>query len=290
MDTKENNMNKIIACIDSSVMATSVCDTAIWASQRLNNLIMFLHTIEKDQQHGADDLTGAIGLGAKSVLLEKMAKLDEQRGKIAIQLGNEMLDAAKSRAVEAGLKDIEHKQRHGDFVEALVALEEDASLMVVGRSGSGHHGTFKALGSHIENLIRQVSTSIIIVPKNFIKPTNFMLAYDGRSTADKAVQSIIQGGLLKGLTCHLVTIKNNEHDQKDKFEQTKVLLEQEGFEVVASYIEGDISALLKDYKKENDIGLVVMGAFAHSKVRQFFLGSNTMRMIENCIMPLIVLR
>ena len=117
-----------------------------------------------------------------------------------------------------------------------------------------------------------------------------MLAYDGRETADKAVQRIIQGGLLQGMTCHLVTIKNTEQAQQQKFEQAKTRLEQEGFSVIATYLEGDISTSLMDYKQQHDIELVVMGAFAHSKMRNFFLGSNTMRMIENCRVPLIVLR
>ncbi|MBL1417323.1 MAG: universal stress protein [Moritella sp.] len=283
-------MNKIIACIDGSILEKAVCDTAIWASKRLSHGIVFLHAIDKKQQHGADDLTGSIGLGARTALLNKMVELDEQRGKMAIQLGNEMLGKAVERANTAGLTDIEQIQRHGDFVEALVGLETDARLMVVGRCGNGHQGDFKALGSHIETLIRQVHTPIVIAPQAFTEPTNFMLAYDGRETADKAVQRIIQGGLLQGMTCHLVTIKNTEQAQQQKFEQAKIRLEQEGFSVIATYLEGDTSTSLMDYKQQHDIELVVMGAFAHSKMRNFFLGSNTMRMIENCRVPLIVLR
>ncbi|NQZ49869.1 MAG: universal stress protein [Moritella sp.] len=276
--------------MDGSILAKAVCDTAIWASKRLSHSIVFLHAIDKKQQHGADDLTGSIGLGARSALLNKMIELDEQRGKIAIQLGNEMLGKAVERANTAGLTDIEQIQRHGDFVEALVGLETDARLMVVGRCGNGHQGDFKALGSHIETLIRQVHTPIVIAPQDFTEPTNFMLAYDGRETADKAVQRIIQGGLLQGMTCHLVTIKNTEQAQQQKFEQVKTQLEQAGFSVIATYLAGDISTSLMDYKQQHDIELVVMGAFAHSKMRNFFLGSNTMRMIENCRVPLIVLR
>lgn len=283
-------MNKIIACIDGSILEKAVCDTAIWASKRLSHGIVFLHAIDKKQQHGADDLTGSIGLGARTALLNKMVELDEQRGKMAIQLGNEMLGRAVDRANTVGLTDIEQIQRHGDFVEALVGLETDARLMVVGRCGNGHQGDFKALGSHIETLIRQVHTPIVIAPQAFTEPTNFMLAYDGRETADKAVQRIIQGGLLQGMTCHLVTIKNTEQAQQQKFEQAKMRLEQEGFSVIATYLEGDISTSLMDYKQQHDIELLVMGAFAHSKMRNFFLGSNTMRMIENCRVPLIVLR
>lgn len=289
-NTINKNMKKIIAGIDGSKLAQAVCDTAIWASKRLGNGIVFLHSIEKKPQHGADDFSGSIGLGARSALLNQMTELDEQRGKMAIQLGNEMLGAAVDRSNSAGLTDIESLQRHGDFVEALVGLEMDARLMVVGRCGNGHQGDFKALGSHIETLIRQVHTPIVIAPQDFSEPTNFMLAYDGCETADKAVQRIIEGGLLKGMTCHLVTIENSDKAQKQKFEQAQARLKAEGFDVIATYLKGDISTVLMDYKQRNEIQLVVMGAFAHSKVRNFFLGSNTIRMIESSRVPLIVLR
>jgi nucleotide-binding universal stress UspA family protein len=45
-----------------------------------------------------------------------------------------------------------------------------------------------------------------------------------------------------------------------------------------------------EYKQKHDIGLIVMGAFGHSKFRQFFLGSNTMKMLERSKVPMVVLR
>ncbi|MBO6751801.1 MULTISPECIES: universal stress protein [Spongiibacter] len=283
-------MQKIIACIDGSAMAQSVCDAAIWASRKLEKTVLFLHTIEKEQQHGADDLSGAIGLGASAALLEEMAALDQKRAELALQLGKNMLSAAAERAGEYGVSAVEQKQRHGDLLESLTDLEEEARLVVLGRSGEGHQGSFSALGSHVEQLIRQLHTPLLIVPKHFSTPKNFMLAYDGRDTADKAVQRIIRSDLLKGLPCHLVTVRNKVDDQMGRFERTKALLESEGFEVTARYLEGDIYDSLLGYKQQHDIDLMLIGAFAHSKIRQFFLGSNTLRMIESATKPMIVLR
>lgn len=283
-------MQKIIACIDGSAMAQSVCDAAIWASRKLEKTVLFLHTIEKEQQHGADDLSGAIGLGASAALLEEMAALDQKRAELALQLGKNMLSAAAERAGEYGVSAVEQKQRHGDLLESLTGLEEEARLVVLGRSGEGHQGSFSALGSHVEQLIRQLHTPLLIVPKHFSTPKNFMLAYDGRDTADKAVQRIIRSDLLKGLPCHLVTVRNKVDDQMGRFERTKALLESEGFEVTARYLEGDIYDSLLGYKQQHDIDLMLIGAFAHSKIRQFFLGSNTLRMIESATKPMIVLR
>ncbi|MAY39790.1 MULTISPECIES: universal stress protein [Spongiibacter] len=283
-------MQKIIACIDGSAMAQSVCDAAIWASRKLEKTVLFLHTIEKEQQHGADDLSGAIGLGASAALLEEMAALDQKRAELALQLGKNMLSAAAERAGEYGVSAVEQKQRHGDLLESLTDLEEEARIVVLGRSGEGHQGSFSALGSHVEQLIRQLHTPLLIVPKHFSTPKNFMLAYDGRDTADKAVQRIIRSDLLKGLPCHLVTVRNKVDDQMGRFERTKALLESEGFEVTARYLEGDIYDSLLGYKQQHDIDLMLIGAFAHSKIRQFFLGSNTLRMIESATKPMIVLR
>lgn len=283
-------MQKIITCIDGSALASDVCDAGIWAAQRLTLPIVFLHAIERQIQNEVDDLSGAIGLGARSALLEEMAALDEQRSKVALQLGKDMLEAAVNRAQLQGLAPIEQRQRHGNFVEALVELQDDARLMVVGRSGEDHGANYKALGSHIENLIRQVSTPVVIATKGFHAPRNFMLAYDGRETADKAVERIIRGGLLTGMDCHVVSVKNSDDDLPDKFYATVARLTEHGFNVHSAWLEGPIFSALAEYQQSKAIELLVMGAFGHSKVRQFFLGSNTMKMIENTHIPLVILR
>ena len=288
-------MHKIIACIDGSVVTSAVCEAAAWAAKRLNKPILFLHTIERPQQHGADDLTGAIGLGARSSLLKEMAELDEKRGKLALSHGKEMLAAAVERATSLGVAEIEQKQRHGDVVDAISELENDARLMIVGRSGEGHainqtKGKLKSLGSHIESLIRTMHTPLIIVPDTFKQPKNFMLAYDGRDTADKAIDKIISGGLLNGLECHLVMVKNSGSAQAEKLAAAKIRLTEQGFKVTDTLLEGNIFDSLLDYQQQNNIDLLVMGAFAHSKIRQLFLGSNTIGMLERSTSPLIVLR
>ena len=285
-------MHKIIACIDGSVSTNAVCDTAAWAAKRLNKPLLFLHTIERPQQHGADDLSGAIGLGARSNLLKEMAELDEKRAKLALSHGKAMLAAAHEHASTSGVAEIEQKQRHGDIVDAISELEEQARLIVVGRVGQGHsnQAPFKALGSHIESLIRSVHTPLMIVPPAFSQPARFMLAYDGRATADQALQKVIDGKLLTGLECHLVMVKNNTTGQAEKLANAQRLLTNQGFEVKASLLTGSISETLLDYQQQHNIDLLVMGAFAHSKVRRLFLGSHTIRMIEQCNIPLIVVQ
>ncbi|MDX2465120.1 MAG: universal stress protein [Porticoccus sp.] len=283
-------MNKVITCIDGSAYSDDVCNAGIWAAKKLNRSILFLHAIEKKNTAETDDLSGAIGLGARSSLLKELVSLDEQRSKIALQVGQDMLKHAHELASQKGCELIEKTQRHSDIVEAICDLESDARLVVVGRSGESHGEDFKALGSHIEQIIRQVHTPVLIANKSFTEPKSFMLAYDGRETADKAVKRIIDGGLLHNLTCHLVTVKNSKTDLLDKFKHTESMLVESGFEVKSSLLEGNIFSSLMDYKSKNNVEMLVMGAFSRSKIAQAFLGSNTLKMLENTHLPLVILR
>jgi len=283
-------MTKIITCVDGSAMTTAVTNAAIWASNKLTKPILFLHTIEKEQQHGADNYSGAIGLGARSALLQEMTKLDEQRGKLALKLGKELLERVASQAQTSVVQQVESMQRHGELADAIVDMEDKTRLIVIGRSGKGHEDDYSALGSNIETLLRKATHPVVIIPDTFSEPTSFMVAYDGRQTADNALQRVIDGGLLHGLHCHLVSVKNNEPDLKEKFLAAQKKLEEKGFTVTPSFVEGNIFDALMEYKQKHDIGLIVMGAFGHSKLRQFFLGSNTMKMLERSKVPMVVLR
>jgi len=283
-------MHKIITCLDGSAFSDAVCNAGIWAANKLNKPLLLLHALEKENVAAAEDLSGAIGLGARSSLLKEMATLDEQRSKLALELGKEMLSSASLSAEQQGCEQIEKTQRHSDIVEAICDLESDARLIVIGRSGQGNKQDFKALGSHIEQVIRQVHTPVLIANKDFAAPKSFMLAYDGRETADKAVKRIIEGGLLQGMTCHLVTVKNKQSGLMEKFKATEKMLRDSGFDVKASFSEDAIFAGLMDYKTNNEVEMLVMGAFSHSKLAQAFLGSNTLKMIENTHLPMLILR
>ncbi|UZE96183.1 universal stress protein [Alkalimarinus alittae] len=283
-------MNKIITCVDGSAYSDAVCNAGIWAAKKLKKPILFLHAIEKKNTADVEDLSGAIGLGARSSLLKEMSSLDQQRSKLALEVGKELLAHACELAKQNGCNEVEKTQRHSDIVEAICDLESDARFVVIGRSGESHGQDFKAVGSHIEQVIRQVHTPILIANKDFKEPKSFMLAYDGRETADKAVKRIIEGGLLHNLTCHLVTVKNSQKDLVDKFKRTEAMLVESGFEVKSSYLEGNIFNSLMDYKTDNNVEMLVMGAFSRSKIAQAFLGSNTLKMIEKVHLPLVVLR
>ena len=109
-------MTHVMACIDGSPQAAAVCDFAAWASQRLGAPLTLLHVLDRRQFPVSGDLSGIIGLGSREFLLQELATLDEKRAKLALEEGRMMLDAARQRAISAGVAQPECRQRHGDLV------------------------------------------------------------------------------------------------------------------------------------------------------------------------------
>ncbi|MGI0118439.1 universal stress protein [Zooshikella sp. RANM57] len=284
-------ISKVLACIDGSRYSTAVCDYSVWASQRINAPLKLLHNIEHHQIPGMVDLSGSIGLGSQEKLLDELTTLEQQRSKLLVQQGKIMLDAAKSRAEQAGIEDIIAKQRHGSLTESLIELEDEIRVLVLGIRGEGHKDDGKHIGAHLETIIRSLHKPILVVNKEFTEPKRIMLAYDGSEAAQKALDMIANRPLFKGLPCHVVYANPNpEKHTSDCLPNAARKLEEAGIEVITTSLEGKPEDVICAYQTEHQIDLTVMGAFGHTRIRELLLGSFTAKMLAATQKPLLLLR
>ena len=283
-------MTHVMACIDGSPSTTAVCDYAAWASQRLTAPLTFLHVIDRAQYPQPGDLSGNIGLGSREHLLEELASLDEQRGKLAREQGQLMLDAAKQRASDAGIVDASVRQRHGNLVETLRELEADVRLLVIGKRGDGSLKPGQLVGSQLENTIRSMHRPILVTPTDFKAPQSAMMAFDASATALKGIEMLAASPLLKGLPIHLVMVGPDISSSKQPLEEAARRLRDAGFEVQTAMLAGEVEPTLHAYQAQQQIDLLVMGAYGHSRIRQFLVGSTTTSMLRSTTTPLLLLR
>lgn len=284
-------MTKVVACIDGSNSTHAVCDYASWSSLRLDAPLEFLHVLDKKAFPKNDDISGQIGLGSREALLKELTELDEKRGKIALQHGHELLESAKILAIALGVKAPLSRQRHGDLVTTLHEAENDIRLLVMGKQGVDGDHFRDHVGSNIESVVRTMHRPILISPAIYKEPNNLMIAYDGSATTRKCVEMVAASPLFKGLTCHLVMVTNDEKEAAVHLDWAKGILIGADFNVKTSVMAGEVKHVLCEYRDQNDISMVVMGAYGHSKIRQFFVGSTTTKMIQHTTnVPLLLLR
>lgn len=289
-----NNNNKervwTIACIDGSQHSSAVCDYSVWLTQQLGAPFKALHTIEHSGNAAVADLTGAIGLGAQEHLLSELTDLEQQRNKLEIQKGRQMLDVVKERAENAGVQHAMSVQRHGSLIETLLELEQEARVVVLGIRGEAHEEDSEHFGSHLESIVRTVHRPIFVVNNEFDEPRAAMLAYDGSSCCLKALEMVKTSPLFKDLPIHVVHVAKEQQKGQALVAQVKEELEGAGRNVFTEVLEGDPSEALCQYQQTHDIGLTVMGAFSHNRLRELVFGSFTAKMLLNTDKPLLLLR
>lgn len=285
-------MTKIVACIDGSNAAMAVCDAAAWASQRLNAPLDLLHVLDKSEyiKGEGQNLSGNIGLGSREHLLEELVELEEKRSRLALEHGKAMLQDARQRAQQNGATEVTTHQRHGDLIGTLVDLQDNTRMLVIGRQGEAHEKQAHSLGSHLENVIRSVHRPLLVTLPGFNAPQKFMIAYDGSATASKALEKVAESDLLKGLPCHLVMVAEKDNEHQSQLNAAAARLREVGFDVSPALLQGAVEPALHQYQQTNNIDLMVMGAYGHSRIRQFLLGSNTAKMVRMSDVPLLLLR
>ncbi|ASP39128.1 universal stress protein UspA [Bacterioplanes sanyensis] len=282
-------MNHIVACIDGSSVSPQVCQAAAWVSQRLQAPLRLLHVLERDSSH-QDNLSGSIGLGAREHLLRQLTELDEQRARLALEHGKHILEDAHTLAKQHGADTIETLQRHGTVVETLLEQQEDTRVLVMGRQGEAHASLDHALGSHLEAVVRGCERPLLVTVGDFSAPKRFMVAFDGSDTAQKALDAYSQSPLLQGLPCHLVMVGHDDDAHQQLLDKAAAQLQSHGFEVTVAKLQGEVQPALSQYQQDHNIDLMVMGAYGHSRIRQFFVGSHTRKMVSQSDVPLLLLR
>lgn len=280
----------VMACIDGSSAAPVVCDYAAWASLRLDAPLVFLHVLDKSEYPVKRNLSGSIGLGSREALLQELAELDEKRGKLAMEQGKLILEAAQQRAVSNSIGFSNTLQRHGGLVDTLAELEESIRLLVIGKQGEEGDTLGEHIGSHLENVVRTLHRPILVTTSTFKIPQRIMLAFDGSATSIKGVKMVAASPLFKGLPCHLVMVGAESSENIHQLEWAKQTLESAGFDAAVSIHDGEVETVLSDYRKQHDIDLLIMGAYGHSRIRRFLVGSTTANVIRNTTVPLLLLR
>src|SRR5699024_6127301 len=272
-------MTAIIACIDDSQARTGVVDYAIWASKQLDNPLQFLHVLDKKTYPQAPDATAADS---------ELIALDIKRAEIGWQQGETLLSEAL-RSAQAEDVEATTIQRHGRLPECVNMQAAGSPLIVIGKKGSDSKpGLF--IGGQLENVVRSVNNPVLVAAPNFTKPRKVLIAYDNSPTAKKIIQFVANSNLLKGCELHLMMVGQSSGDNAALLNQVCETLRQAGFTVHANIQQGEVEALLLSYQKKHNIDLFVMGAYGHSRLRNFIVGSTTIQMLQATQLPMLLLR
>lgn len=282
----------VLACIDSSRYAISVCDHAAWAASQLQTPVELLHVLER---HGSNpqiaaDRSGRLGVDSREQLLKELVELDEQRNRLAQDAGRRLLDEAALRVREGGVETVLQRLAHGELVDHIHEHEANARLVVIGRRGEGEDRAPQHLGRNLERIIRASQRPIVIAGQQFRPPRRFLVAYDGGDSANKAIDALIRNPILTAAEGHVLMIGKGTDREQEQLAAATSRLREAGYTITEMLRSGDPDHLISEAVEAENMDLLVMGAYGHSRIRTLMIGSTTTAVLRTTSIPTLVIR
>ncbi len=280
----------IIALVDGSIYSASVCEHAAWVAAKTDASLELVHVLGRREAPETQDLSGSIKLGARSALLEELAELDAQRARLIGQRGRAILEDAQKIVEDAGISDVSTRMRHGDVVDTLAELERDAVMIVVGKRGEAADFAKGHLGSNLERIVRAAHKPVLVAARAFKPASKVLVAYDGGVSAMKAVDHIARNRLFIDLPVTIVTVGAQSPASHKSLADAAALIKAAGLQVETRLLAGQPEAVLGKLVEDEGFGLLVMGAYGHSRIRTLIIGSTTTELVRSCKVPVLLLR
>lgn len=286
----ENGMEHVLAAIDASTYATSVCRYAAWAAKRLSLPVELLHTVQRqDPVTARRDLSGAIGLGVKSDLMEELVRLSEDSSRIEIEKGRVLLEAAEQSLRESGVGDVSTLHRHGGVVKTILEREADARLVVMGKRGVGHEFAADHIGSVIERVVRASAKPVLIASREYREPRHIVFAYDASPAAERALERLANSPLFDGLAVTIVMAEGGGAEKLAQLERAAQAFGP-GHPVATRLENGKAEQVIPEIVAAMENPLLLMGAYGHSPIRRMIVGSTTTEMVRTVKAPVLLVR
>jgi nucleotide-binding universal stress UspA family protein len=276
----------ILVSTDGSAHGDVACQYAIYMAKRLSARLLGLHVLDSRMLEGPmmADLSGWLGATPYGAQLQQFRTLMEQKGQAVIQAFN-------NRCEESGVK-TESWIRMGH--PARIILEEEArtELLVFGQKGEHAEWIGELMGSTVERIVRHSIKPCLVTPSAFRPISRILAAYDGSGHASQALHEATE--LAMALKTELVVVTVAEGESEDKAERishdAKELVKAHDFQALCLIPRGKAAETILQSARDEKCDLIVVGAYGHSRIREFILGSTTTQLITRSYVPVMLVR
>jgi nucleotide-binding universal stress UspA family protein len=280
-----------MALVDGSIYSQSVCDHVAWAGDGGDVSVRLLHVLGRRGASSAPaNLSGTLEVDGREALLDELASLDEQQAQLAQRRGRIILEEAKGRLEDAGVGEVVMTLRNDDLIETTLEFEADADLIVIGKRGEAANFAKLHLGSNLERVVRSSSKPVLVAARAFKPIKRFLVAFDGGTSATKAVSHIAHNAVFSGLEGQVLMVGSDTAEARSKLDKAVSMLKAGGLSVQADVVSGQADKVITSRVAEAGIDLLVMGAYGHSRIRSLIIGSTTTEMIRSCLIPVMLFR
>ena len=279
-------MSCVLCCVDGKNYSQSACDYAVMISNNMKLPLKILNVIEHSSKSDILDLSGNIKLGEKDDILEKLTNEESIKSKQIIKEEKDLLLALKEKALITAEQDVILMQAHGDILDNILELQDEISILIIGIKS---HDKNK-IGENVKDIIRELNKPILLVNSEFITPKKILIAYNGSEESKKILTTAVRNPIFKDVTRDIVNINDDKLFSEKILDEAKKIYAKSEIDIKTSVLSGDAKTEILTYMYENDCDILAMGAFGHSRIKEFIFGSFTSEIIAQSKKPILFYR
>lgn len=284
-------MKNILACIDGSNYGQVCTQYAVWLSRNLGCKVTALYVSELWQYETPliADFGGTLGTQPYLGLTAQLKEIEESKAKA---IG----DYVKKQFEDAGLGDrVEFEHRNGLLVDCIDEFEngrKNIDFILLGKRGENANFAKGQLGSNMERVIRASRLPCFVANRKFIDQVRLLLAYDGSRSAGRALNWIAHTRAIPIKEIHVVSVgkQGAESDASKAIINAEAVFQGTDKKPVFQVLSGSPGDAIEKYVVENNITALLMGAYGHSRIRRFIIGSTTTELVRRCLVPVVMFR
>ncbi len=275
-------MKRILVTTDGSDSSAKGVRYAIALAAKQQASVLALHVVDVKLLEGPflRDLSASLGAAPYVNYQGSIAMILEERGKAA-------LEHVAKLCAEKGVH-CETELQTGIVPRVIVEQGDLVDLIVMGRAGEHKDFLEGLMGSTTEAVARRASVPVLITNQDTPHVDQFVLAYDGSRHAKAALRAGVMVAEQMSAKMHLLVV--GEETARHWLDEARDYLQSHTIALEYVRKTGDPGEAIVAYAGECDAGLIVLGAYGHSKLREIVLGSTTSYTANHAACPVLLVR
>jgi nucleotide-binding universal stress UspA family protein len=162
-------------------------------------------------------------------------------------------------------------------------------LILLGKQTHFHAETQEDADETLTTVLQTSPRPVVAVPEKLGTGTSIMIAYDGSLQAARTLQAFAALQLGRENEVHVVAVDSDHAEAVRRADRAIDFLDRHGVKAKRHAVAAsDPAPVLLEHAKRLDAGLLVMGAYGQTAIREFFFGSVTQTMLKETNCPLFL--
>ena len=281
-------MKKLLICTDGSNYSQECCRYGAWLAKKTGATVEILYVTDLRQFEipAVVDLSGSLGIQPYEGMITQLKEMEEHKSGF-------VKDSALKIFKAEGLSDrTKFYHETGLLVDAVEEYADRADLVLMGKRGENANFATEHLGSTLERVVRALKKPCLVTSRKFRPINRAVIAYDGGKSSREVLEFIRKSEFLRSLNLHVVVVdeKHNEDQTTARLSEAEKALKDSGLSPECQVLNGTVETAIADYVEQAEVDLLIAGAYGHSRIRKFFIGSTTTELLRRCHIPVLCFR